>query len=203
MPCYVLESFPINCVISMVQITTIQILSIYGKSQAQTNLKHAAQNKKLSTVYSAEIYRTAQLNQHEWHTDTYRHKLWVRILENKNVGYKSICLSGKVNNGLLNDLFQVYVYSPVFSHEIPSFDIFIPYPRSPFYEQLQLWQNVCRPTQYKTKHLSLVLSKPRKYRAVSQLSLPVLFYVLFIEQCYTRLLTTPQRTIMWSDEWSY
>ena len=119
--------------------------------------------------------------------------------------YKSICLPGKVNNGLLNDLFQVYVYSPVFSHDVfktPSFAIFIPHPRSPFYEQLQLWQNVCRPTQYKTKHLSLVLSKQRKYRGVSQLSLPVLFCVLFIEQCYTRLLTTPQGTIMWSDEWS-
>ena len=67
--------------------------------------------------------------------------MWVGILENKNVGYKSICIPGKVNNGLLNDLFQVYVYSPVFSHDvfkIPSFAIFIPQPRSPFYEQLQL-----------------------------------------------------------------
>ena len=40
--------------------------------------------------------------------------MWVGILESKNVGYKSICMSGKVNNGLLNDmkndLFQVYVY---------------------------------------------------------------------------------------------
>ena len=36
--------------------------------------------------------------------------MWVGILEIKNVGYKSICTSGKVNNGLLNDLFQVYVY---------------------------------------------------------------------------------------------
>ena len=39
--------------------------------------------------------------------------MWVGILENKNVGYKSICMSGKVNNGLLNDmkndLFQLYV----------------------------------------------------------------------------------------------
>ena len=51
-------------------ITTIQILSIYGKNQAQSNLKHAAQNNKLSAIYSAEIYRTAQLNQHEWHIDT-------------------------------------------------------------------------------------------------------------------------------------
>ena len=67
--------------------------------------------------------------------------MWVGILENKNVGYKSICIPGKVNNGLLNDLFQVYVYSPVFSHDvfkIPYFAIFIPQPQSPFYEQLQL-----------------------------------------------------------------
>ena len=166
---------------------------------------------------------------------THRHKMRVGILENKNVRYKSICMPGK---GLLDDLFQVYVLfffvwfplSPVFSHDvfkIPSFSIFILPPRTPFYEQPQLWQNVFRPTQYKTKHLSLVPSKHRKYRAVSQLSLPVLFClvhwtmlypftdypsrdhnvkrwisVLFIEQCYTRLLTTPQGTIMWSDEWS-
>ena len=41
-------------------------------------------------------------------------KMWVGILENKNFGYKSICMSGKVSNRLLddmkNDLFQVYVY---------------------------------------------------------------------------------------------
>ena len=52
---------------------------------------------------------------------THRHKMWVGIPENKNVG--------------------VYVYSPVFSHdvfEIPSFAIFIPQPRTPFYEQPQL-----------------------------------------------------------------
>ena len=36
--------------------------------------------------------------------------MWVGILENKNVRYKSIYTSGKVNNGLLNDLFQVYMY---------------------------------------------------------------------------------------------
>ena len=44
--------------------------------------------------------------------------MWVGILENKNVGYKSICMPGKINNGLLNDmkneLFQTYVYSPDF-----------------------------------------------------------------------------------------
>ena len=55
-----------------------------------------------------------------------------------------VCQVYKVNNGLLNDmkndLFQVYVYSPVFFHDffkIPSFAIFIPQPQSPFYEQLQ------------------------------------------------------------------
>ena len=90
------------------ELTTI--LSIYGKNHPITKLKHAAQNNKLSALSSAEIYRMVQLNQHEWHTNTYRHKMWVGILENKNVGYKSICTSGKVNNGFLNDLFQVYVY---------------------------------------------------------------------------------------------
>ena len=40
--------------------------------------------------------------------------MWVGILENKNVRYKSICMPGKVSDGLLNELFQVYVYSPVF-----------------------------------------------------------------------------------------
>ena len=70
--------------------------------------------------------------------------MWVGILENKNVGYKSICMPGKVNNGLLNDIkmtcSRFYVYSTVFSHDffkIPSFAIFIPQPRSPLYEQLQ------------------------------------------------------------------
>ena len=45
--------------------TTIQTLDIYGKNQPKTNLKDVAQNNKLSSVYSAEIYRTAELNQHE------------------------------------------------------------------------------------------------------------------------------------------
>ena len=29
---------------------------------------------------------------YRWYWD--RHKMWVGILENKNVGYKSICMSG-------------------------------------------------------------------------------------------------------------
>ena len=85
-------------------ITTVQILSIYGKNQPKTNLKHAAQNNKLPALFSAEIYRMVQLNQHEWHTNTYKHKMWVGILENKNVGYESICMPGKFNNGSLNDI---------------------------------------------------------------------------------------------------
>ena len=44
---------------------TIQILGIYGKNQPKTKLKHVAQTSKLSVVYSAEIYRTAKLNQHK------------------------------------------------------------------------------------------------------------------------------------------
>ena len=125
-------------------IPTIQILSIYGKNQPKTNLKHAVLNNKLSALFSAETYRMVQLNQHEWHTDTYRHKMWVGILENKNVGYKSICMPGKVNNGLLNDIkndrFQVLCVLTSFFpwlFKIPSFAIFIPQPRSAFYEQLQ------------------------------------------------------------------
>ena len=35
--------------------TTIQILSIYGKSQPKTKLKHAAQNNKLAALSSSEI----------------------------------------------------------------------------------------------------------------------------------------------------
>ena len=46
-------------------ITTIQILDIYGKNQPKTNLKHVALSNKLPAVYSAEIGRTAELNQHE------------------------------------------------------------------------------------------------------------------------------------------
>ena len=38
-------------------ITTIQILSIYGKNQPKTKLKYAAQNNKLSALSLAEIYR--------------------------------------------------------------------------------------------------------------------------------------------------
>ena len=69
--------------------------------------------------------------------------MWVGIMKNEHVRYKSICMPGKVNNGLLNDchLFQVYVYSPFFFSDdffkIPYFAIFIPQPRSPFYEQVQ------------------------------------------------------------------
>ena len=43
-------------------ITCIQILGIYGKNQPKTNLKHKAQNNKLSAVSSAEIYETTELN---------------------------------------------------------------------------------------------------------------------------------------------
>ena len=39
------------------ELTTIQILSIYGKNQPKTKLKCAAQNNKLTALSSAEIYR--------------------------------------------------------------------------------------------------------------------------------------------------
>ena len=124
-------------------ITIIQILGIYGKNQPKNKLKHAAQSNKLSAVYSAEIYRTAQLNQHEWH----RHKRLVGVLENKNFGYKSVCMPGKVNNGfnsmlndIMNNLFQIFCILTSFSpwlYKIPPFGIFIPQPQSLFHEQLQ------------------------------------------------------------------
>ena len=34
--------------------------------------------------------------------------MWVGILENENVRYKSICVSGKVNNGLLTLIYMGY-----------------------------------------------------------------------------------------------
>ena len=71
--------------------------------------------------------------------------MWFGILEKKMSDINQfVCQVYRVNNGLLNDmkndLFQVYVYSPVSScdfFKIPSFAIFIPQPRSPFYEQLR------------------------------------------------------------------
>ena len=38
---------------------------IYGKNQPKAKLKRVAENNRLSSVYSAEICRTAELNQHE------------------------------------------------------------------------------------------------------------------------------------------
>ena len=104
--------------------------------------------------------------------------MWVGILENKNVGYKSICVPGKVNNGLLNDmkneLYQVYVYSPVFSHDffkIPSFAIylfllllFIYLFHSLKVHFMNSYSNdhmFVGPLSIKTKHLSLMLSKQK------------------------------------------
>ena len=46
-------------------LTSIQILDIYGKNQPKTNQRHEAQNNKLSAVYLAEIYNTAESSQYE------------------------------------------------------------------------------------------------------------------------------------------
>ena len=46
-------------------ITAIQIPGIYSKNQPKTNVKHVAQNNRLSAVHSADIYRTDELNEHE------------------------------------------------------------------------------------------------------------------------------------------
>ena len=67
-----------------VLITPIQILGIYDKNQPKTNLNHVAHNSKLSAVYSAEIYRTAELNQYELHINT---RGLIGVLENENVRY--------------------------------------------------------------------------------------------------------------------
>ena len=145
-------------------ITTIQILSICGENQPKTKLKHAAQNNcnKLSTLFFSWNLQKVQSNQHEWHTDTYRHKVWVGIPENKNVRYKSICMPGKVNRGLLNDikngLFQVLcVLTSLFPHDffkIPSFAIFVPQPQVHFMNSYNNNQMFVFPLGIKMKHLS-------------------------------------------------
>ena len=106
--------------------------------------------------------------------------MWVGILENKNVGYKSICMSGKVNNGLLNDmkndLFQVYVCYQFFPMTVSRYRLLLFLFHSLEVHFMNSYNNdqmFAGPLSIKTKHLSLVLSKHRKYRAVSQLSLPV------------------------------
>ena len=108
--------------------------------------------------------------------------MWVRILENKNVRYKSICMPGKVNNGLLNDmkneLFQVYVYSPVFPMTFSRYRLLLFLFHSLEVHFMNSYNNdhmFVGPLSIKTKYISLVLSKHRKCRAVSQLSLPVPF----------------------------
>ena len=130
---------------------------------------------------------------------TYRHKMWVGILENKNVRYKSIRMPGKVNNGLLNDLFQVHVYSLVFSHDvfkIPSFAIFIPQPRRVhFLNSYNYDKMFVGPLSIK-RNISLLCSQNIENIELSPSCLYLFLPVLFIEQCYTHLLTTPQGTIM-------
>ena len=108
--------------------------------------------------------------------------MWVGMLENKNVACKSIFISGKVNNGLLNDmkndLFQVYVYSPVFSMTFSRYRLLLFLFHSLEVHFMNSYNNdhvLVGPLSIKTKHISLVLSKNRKYRAVSQLSLHVPF----------------------------
>ena len=127
--------------------------------------------------------------------------MWVGIPENKNVGYKSICMPGKINNGLLNDmkneLFQVYVYSPVFPMTFSRYRLLLFLFHSLEVHFMSSYNNdhmFVGPLSIKTKHVSLVLSKHRKYLSPSCLYL--FLSVLFIEQCYTGLLTTPQGIIM-------
>ena len=100
--------------------------------------------------------------------------MWVGILENKNVGYKSICMSGKVNNGLLNDMKMT-------CSKFMCTNQFFPMTFSRYRLLLFLFHSLevhfinsynndqmfVGPLSIKTKHLSLVLSKHIKYRAVS------------------------------------
>ena len=68
--------------------------------------------------------------------------------------------------------------------KIPSFAIFIPQLRSPFMNSYNNDHMFVGPLSIKTKHISLVLSKYRKYRAVSQLSLPVPFCLVHWTMLY-------------------
>ena len=45
-----------------VRLTAIQIFGIYGENQPKTNLKHAAQNNKLSAVHYIQLKSTERLN---------------------------------------------------------------------------------------------------------------------------------------------
>ena len=123
----------------------------------------------------------------------------VGILENKNVGYKSICLPGKVNNGLLNDLFQVYVYSPVFFPMTFSRYRLLPFLfhilEVHFMNSYNYDKMFVGPLSIK-RNISLLCSQNIENMELSPSCLYLFFSVLFIEQCYTRLLTTPQGTIM-------
>ena len=129
--------------------------------------------------------------------------MWVGILENENVGCKSICMPGKINNGLLNDmkneLFQVYVYSPVFPMTFSRYSLLLFLFHSLEVHFMNCYNNhhiFVGPLSIKTKHISLVLSKHRKYIELSPSCLYLFLSVLSIEQCYTGLLTTPQGIIM-------
>ena len=124
--------------------------------------------------------------------------MWVGIPENKNVGHKSICFPGKVNNGLLNDLFQVYVYSPVFSHDvfkIPSLPFLFHSLEVHFMNSYNYDKMFVGPLSIK-RNISLLCSQNIENTELSPSCLCLFLSVLFIQQCYTRLLITPQGTIM-------
>ena len=94
--------------------------------------------------------------------------MWVGILENKHVGYQSICMPGKVHNGLLNDiknhLFQVYVYThQFFSMTFSRYRLllFLFHSLEVHFMNSYNDQMFVGPLSIKTKHLSLVLSKQK------------------------------------------
>ena len=129
---------------------------------------------------------------------THRHKMWVGIPENKNVGYKSICMPGKVYNRLLNDLFQVYVYHQFFPMTFSRYRL-LPF----LFHSLELHfvnshnydKMFVGPLSIK-RNISFLCSQNIENIELSPSCLYLFLSVLFIEQCCTRLLTTPQGTIM-------
>ena len=120
--------------------------------------------------------------------------MWVGILENKNVGYKSICMPGKVNSGLLNDmkndLFQVYVYSRyrLLLFLFHSLEVY-------FMNSYNNDQMFVGPLSIK-QNISLSCSQNIENIKLAPSCLFLFLSVLFIEQCYAGLLTTPQGTRM-------
>ena len=140
--------------------------------------------------------------------DRYRRKMWVGIPENKNAGCRSICMPGKVNNGLLiaqlndikNDLFQDFcVLASFFRMTFSRYRLLLFLFHSlevHFMDSYSNNQMFVGPLNIKMKHLSLPPALKTENIELSPSCLYLFLSVLFIEQCYTGLLTAPRGTIM-------